>query len=132
MTTPRAAALEGLLGTLRGIGGPASPPSLASLPWPEQLAALRAARAPLPASPPTTTTLPAIYNAQAALLWLDRTTAALGREPSTREILVTMLGGTPSKGELIAFTNMLAAAGAVSRRSGRGRREPLWRRSRVM
>jgi hypothetical protein len=126
-TQPSARTLEGLLGALRRVR-PVEQPRLADLPWPEQLAALRAARDPLPASPPTTTKVPAVYNAQAALIWLDRTTRAVGREPSTREILVAMLGGTPSKGELIAFTKTLAAAGVVSRRSGRGRREPLWRR----
>jgi hypothetical protein len=125
------AVLEGLLGALRGVRGPSPEPRLAELPWPKQLAALRAERAPLPASPPTTTAVPMIFNRQAVLIWLDRATAALGREPSTREILVTMLGGTPSKGELISFTKALQSAGAVSRRSPRGRREPLWRRGQM-
>lgn len=116
-------ALEGLLGALRGARPPAPQPRLADLPWDKQLATLRAERGPVP----TITPALLVANEQAALLWLDHAAAALGREPSTREILQTVLGGSPSRSEINAFTHQLKAAGAVSRRATTGRREPVWR-----
>jgi hypothetical protein len=119
--------LEGLLGALRGARPPEPQSRLADMPWDKQLAALRAERAPLP----QITSALVVANDQAALLWLDRATTAFGREPSTREILQTVIGGNPTKSELMAFTKVLQRAGALSRRGTTGRREPLWQPTEV-
>lgn len=124
-----AAALEGLLGVLRAAKPLPEQPRLSDLPWDQQLAAIRAASAPIPAHPPTSTATPMVYTLASALVWLDRATTALEREPTAREILSTVLGGTPTKAEVRRFTASLHEAGAVASRSTKGRRELVWRRA---